>query len=741
MLLQNLDATTVNGNTITNFNIVSTPTANAAVFSGIQTFGNINVGLTSGNVIGASTGTGAITVTISGNNSCAVLGIVSGGATSPVDIRNNIIGSISLNSVGAGIAGFTGISTDIASVNIQNNSIGGTTAASIQTNTPNALIAGISIFQNVNVVNQVCTGNTIRNLKNNGIGSAAITGILSQIVADNVHTANTITNNTITNLSSPSASPTFGSVQGIVLTQTVGFTNSTSNGNINNNQINNLSSASTGALTIVRGISHENGYPGFLNINSNNIHILSAAAPNTTSGITGVVQAIASIVPSTGVVSFSNNIIYDLENTAAASTNVIGIGCIHGDNINTASLSKNRIYDLRNPNATATGLVSAMAVSGSAGAGTFGISNNMLSLSPANVQAYGIHNISAATQINLFFNSVVISGTASGSNNSGAFFRNGVATNMNSINNIFYNTRTGGTGAHFSIVNTNGTPSTGWVSDYNDLYNGNPSTIALWGATAMDFATYKSNSAQDNNAKSVVVNFTDIPTADLHLTGPSIGDPNLTGQNIVVFDDYDGDPRAALPYIGADEIPFTSLPIGMEYFRGKTQGSTNVLNWKISCGAAYIVFDVQRSSDGRNFASIGQFTALQQRCEQPFDFTDKNPVPGINYYRLKMTEEGGAKTYSIILPILVKKTGFDLIGLYPSLVKDKAVLSISSASNTTMQFVVSDVQGRVISKLTEAITAGTSTINMNFASLPKGNYQLSAYRNDGTVSTIRFIKQ
>ena len=106
-----------------------------------------------------------------------------------------------------------------------------------------------------------------------------------------------------------------------------------------------------------------------------------------------------------------------------------------------------------------------------------------------------------------------------------------------------------------------------------------------------------------------------------------------------------------------------------------------------------------------------------------------------------MTGEVGPQTYSIILSILNKKAGFDLIGLYPTLVTDNAVLSISSAANTMMQFVVSDVQGRVINIRTEAIHAGSSTINMNFALLPKGNYQLSAYENGGIINTVRFVKQ
>ena len=741
MLLQNLDFTSVDGNTITNFNIASNPISNTSIFNGIQTFGNINVGSISGNTIGSLTGTGAITITVLGNNPCAVLGIVSGGATYAMDISNNNIGSFTINGIGSGISGFTGISTDNHTVSIINNTIGGTTAGSIQSNKPLGLIAGISMFQNINVIDQGCFSNTIQNFTNNGVLLSSITGILSQIIAENVNTANIIIDNTITTLTSSNGGSTVGSVQGIVITQSAGFSFSSSNGDINSNRINTLVSASTGGTSIVRGISHENAYPSYLSISANDIHTLSSAAPNPVSGSTGVVQGIASIIPSNGGININDNLIYDLQNTSAASTTVLGIGCIHYNDGDPAAISKNRIYNLRNPNAAATGLVAAIDVSGSTGVGTFIISNNMLSLSPANVQAYGIHTNLAATQINMFFNSIVIAGTAAGTNNSGAFFRDGVATGVTINNNIFHNTRTGGTGNHYSILNTDAAPATGWVTDYNDLYSSNPATIVLWGGTAMDLTTYKATSFQDANSKSFSVMFVDAANADLHLGGASIGDQNLGGTYIIFFDDYDGEGRSAIPYMGADEIVLSPLPVTIEYFRGKTQNNANVLNWKISCGSSSVTFDLQRSSNGRDFSSIGNFTVMQERCDLPFDFTDTKPLSGTNYYRLKMSESSGEVTYSNIISVINKKNGFELVRMYPTSVKNKAVITVTSAVNTNIEFLITDVQGKHIRKQSASVNAGSSNLDMNFSALANGIYQLTAITSEGNKKTIQFVKQ
>ena len=238
------------------------------------------------------------------------------------------------------------------------------------------------------------------------------------------------------------------------------------------------------------------------------------------------------------------------------------MAAFYGSTTNSALISKNRIYDLRNAGATATGFVAGIVLRGTgATGGTFNVVNNMVSLSPANVMVFGIANNAVALAVNVYHNTVYIGGTATGANNSAAFARVAVASPTNVKNNIFYNARTGGTGVHVAIANTNGTPATGWTSDFNNLYSTTAATVALWGTTPQDLATYKTTAA-DVNSKSVTVTFTNTATADLHLSGSSVTDANLNGTPIAgITVDFDNDTRSSTtPKMGADEPPTVCVP-------------------------------------------------------------------------------------------------------------------------------------------------------------------------------------
>ncbi len=164
-------ATNVNGNTITNLNLTSTPAASSNVFTGIEVdAGTVNIGVTTGNTIGSLTGTGAISLDISGANTSFNDGIISF-TPAAVNIRNNNIGSISTTGTAAGTVVLRAIEAySYASAHIEGNTIGGTTAGSFQAGTPNNQLGGIFLYQSVNNVTNLVNNNIIRNFVNNGSG-------------------------------------------------------------------------------------------------------------------------------------------------------------------------------------------------------------------------------------------------------------------------------------------------------------------------------------------------------------------------------------------------------------------------------------------------------------------------------------------------------------------------------------------------------------------------------------------
>ncbi len=185
------------------------------------------------------------------------------------------------------------------------------------------------------------------------------------------------------------------------------------------------------------------------------------------------------------------------------------------------------------------------------------------------------------------------------------------------------------------------------------------------------------------------------------------------------------------------------VPIKVEYFRGTKQGVNNLLDWKVSCtNTPSATLTLERSADARSFSSVYTINATALRCLQPFSYSDATALAGMNYYRLKMTDAYGVTNYSSIVALLNKDKGFEIVNITPNPVTDGTFkLNITTAQQTKMEVVITDVQGRVMSKQSLTLTAGFNAIDMNVSNLAKGTYQLFGNIADGRTKTLSFVKQ
>ena len=107
-------------------------------------------------------------------------------------------------------------------------------------------------------------------------------------------------------------------------------------------------------------------------------------------------------------------------------------------------------------------------------AATNEISNNEIAFDGTNSAViYGFQMGSNYTGTNIFYyNSINIYGTATGYATSMAFYRNSSSQPFDAKNNIFVNTRSGGTGTQYAVYNAYDVAN--FHSDYNDLYTSGP---------------------------------------------------------------------------------------------------------------------------------------------------------------------------------------------------------------------------------------------------------------------------
>lgn len=184
-----------------------------------------------------------------------------------------------------------------------------------------------------------------------------------------------------------------------------------------------------------------------------------------------------------------------------------------------------------------------------------------------------------------------------------------------------------------------------------------------------------------------------------------------------------------------------ALPVRLISFNAaKTSNTSADLFWELAiCCSRDASFEVQRSIDGSNYIPVATIGGSETNR---FYKTEDNSMPeGFIYYRLKITDENGKITYSKVVTILNKKGIINSARLYPSIVQTAATLDINASENKLLGYVVTDINGRVLSNKQLQVIRGNSKTELKLDHLPAGIYNIILSNESTTVFVARFVKQ
>lgn len=170
----------------------------------------------------------------------------------------------------------------------------------------------------------------------------------------------------------------------------------------------------------------------------------------------------------------------------------------------------------------------------------------------------------------------------------------------------------------------------------------------------------------------------------------------------------------------------------------KSSNKTN-LTWNLGCNADRCTYELQRSANGVGFNAIKTETVTPAQCAAPFTFTDAQPLSGVNYYRVKVTDLDGSSAYSKI--VSVRFNGSESIKVVPTIAVNDVKVYYESAAAGNSAWVVYDMSGRVVSKSNVNLLKGQNTITINVSSLMKGQYQIVGNTESGKTDAVKIIKQ
>jgi len=176
----------------------------------------------------------------------------------------------------------------------------------------------------------------------------------------------------------------------------------------------------------------------------------------------------------------------------------------------------------------------------------------------------------------------------------------------------------------------------------------------------------------------------------------------------------------------------TTLPVTLSNFAATTNGNNVMLNWLTAIELNTNHFIIQHSVDGYNFTNIGTINAIGSGANK-YEFTDKNPANGSNYYRLQSVDKDGAISYSKVVSVQFIN-GSNHFTVYPNPVRN--TLTISGEHISKVQIL--DNMGRIVS-LQSLQDATNPSLSISY--LLNGVYHVRIQTTDNTTNLIGFIKR
>lgn len=178
------------------------------------------------------------------------------------------------------------------------------------------------------------------------------------------------------------------------------------------------------------------------------------------------------------------------------------------------------------------------------------------------------------------------------------------------------------------------------------------------------------------------------------------------------------------------------LPVQLVYFAVENKNNKAVLSWT-SANESDVTYNVQRSTDGINFTTIGSVTGTGSGN---YSFTDPNPESGRNYYRLEMTGNINTRTSLSTIVTLNLSDVVKVLVAYPNPAHDHFNIRISGENNNKTHVVtITDLTGQLIYATTSKPVNNIITVTPN-RPLKPGLYMFKV-TTDGTEQTGKLMIQ
>ena len=183
-----------------------------------------------------------------------------------------------------------------------------------------------------------------------------------------------------------------------------------------------------------------------------------------------------------------------------------------------------------------------------------------------------------------------------------------------------------------------------------------------------------------------------------------------------------------------DGLTGVTLPIDLVSFYTKKMEEGQIqLNWITATEINSASFDIEHSTDGTTFKTIGNKTAAGSSfANRAYGYVHSTPATGINYYRLKLIDQDGSFEYSTIQSIHLETSKIDL-AIYPNPTAN--FLNITSLDENLLQVSIVNSMGQELRQI--PLIEGANSVQIQ--DLSAGNYFIK-YQSGTSFEMKQFIK-
>jgi hypothetical protein len=202
------------------------------------------------------------------------------------------------------------------------------------------------------------------------------------------------------------------------------------------------------------------------------------------------------------------------------------------------------------------------------------------------------------------------------------------------------------------------------------------------------------NAAAQQEVKLMAMLISDAGFLDNQFVNPASYSDGCFSNGAVDFRKATPDPASYKP----DQL----LPITFTYFRFVQRNSNIILLWASAIESNLQKYELQHSQDAVVFNKIGEVNAMGTSSGVTnYEFPDRSPQPGKNFYRVKAIDKMGRSAYS---PVVKVQYGFvdNTLGIFPNPVKNSINLQLIGLARGTYNLTIyNDAGQRMMAKTIE----------------------------------------